>query len=181
MKTKFLIILFVIPSLALSQENEYKYSYRLNLPDKASFHYLENITTNTEVSHNSIQSIKIELIDESEDPIYTDVIIVKANGDKLMLFPDDDGIINTDLKYDNYNIIVNHPPYSLFDENISLSSKTKRLTIVLGRSFKLVIPIIKSKRPLTNKELIKLAKQISNGNKKPKLIKKGICTLIYEI
>ncbi|MCB0458093.1 MAG: hypothetical protein KDC91_10150 [Flavobacteriaceae bacterium] len=182
MKISFLILLLSIPLLTFSQKDKYNYSYRLNLPDRSSFYFVETESVDFDETNNSTQSIEIRIVDEDNIPIYyIQPTIINSNGEKIKLTPNDDGIIKTDLAYDNYQFSIEHPTFSSFDKFISLSMRTKHLTIVLGKSYKLVIPWIHSKRPLTDKELIELTRQISNGNENPKLIKKGVCYLTYEI
>ena len=183
MKTIILIVVFLFPFLAFSQESTYVNTYRPKLPDRSSFLYAELDTSKAELNDTSTQAVVIKIIDEKGEPVWFTHVYIINNRDTLKLLPDENGIIQTRLTFYNFRILIDHPAFSTMNAFVPLNmtNRTKQVTVVLGKSFRLVFPIIKSKRPLTEMELIEIIQQISNDNKRPRLVEKGICNLTYEI
>lgn len=183
MKIIALIISIIYPLFSFSQKYSCKYIYKPRIPDRSSFLYTESDSSKSELFDTSTQEILIKIIDETCEPYYYGNVIIINNGDTLTLSPDENGIIKTRLSFNNFHLLVNHPSYSLLNNFVPLNmvERTKQVTVVLGKSFRLVRPIIRSNRPLTEKELIEIILQLSQGKKMPKLYKKSICTVDYEI
>ena len=92
------------------------------------------------------------------------------------------------VKMTNFRLNITSSYLSSLSEYIALKSFTKRanITVIIGKSFKMSIPELLSKRSLTDEELIEIIKDASDAMKKnleikSKLLDDKTCLLFFEI
>ena len=130
------------------------------------------------------QLIEIKILENDTSPVpFANVSILFSNGETLKLVTDENGIVKRRIAFDNFHLIIQYPNFTYLDEFVPMSSDTRitKVTALLGKSFNLVIPILKSNRPLTEMEVIEIIKDLSNGKKKLRLVEDKTCVLSYEI
>ncbi len=157
MKNICLLILLFIGTNLFGQS--YKYKYKIELPKSSSYFYYQ-VDTNT----NPVDSFtfKLKVIDEKNEPLEFISVTIISSFDTIETYTNEFGLISVNLKYDYLNINISHPSYTYFEANIPFYYKeeVKDFTVVLGKSLSLVIPIIKSKRLLSPKEINEVIEDI---------------------
>lgn len=206
MKRIIVLLICITFYSSFAQKNDYSYFYKLQLGNQPSSCYIEGDTLipsynikdiNTEDSLISLinrinYETTIRLLDSDLNSIFfpVNVNIINSNGDTLNFITDKDGMVK-DLKIGCYNkIMINNLPYTpisiyLSIEQLYIGDKLKlippkKVTIILGKAHKLTTPEVFSKRPLSDKELMEIINDLSNG-KESKLVKDKTCYITYEI
>lgn len=111
MKTIILIVAFLFPLLSISQVSSYLYTYKPKLPDRSSFLYAEVDTSKAELNDTSTQAITIKIIDEKGEPFWFTYVCIINNGDTLRRLPNENGIIQTRLTFNNFRVLIDHPSF----------------------------------------------------------------------
>lgn len=159
------IILFVLSFInsLIAQTNLYRYEYRLRLNDRPSYYFYSFDTNHTQLTDSSIQWVKINVVDEESKPIEFVNFSVITDSNCLKFFTIDTAIIKIPLSLNGFKIEVYHPSYSGISISIPMdwNRRVNEVTIVLGKSFNLLKPILRSKQPLTINELIMITQKIS--------------------
>jgi len=113
---------------------------------------------------------------------------VNEKCDTVIHFSNNDGILKDCKNIFDSKICINQTQYSPISKYVSIHFDhngkpllPKKITFILGKSYKLVIPIIESKRPLSEIELLEIINDVSNGVKELRLEKEKVLILSYEI
>lgn len=208
MRVLFILLICSSSFIVDAQTKEYPFFYKLALGSQPSSCYIEYDTACSEELTNWYNTVyKLEDIDTllPEYPnidFKTTIIVldrklnpepfvrvkfVNEKCDTVIQFPNYDGVLKDCKNVLGSMIIINQTLYSPISKYVSIQFDhngkpllPKKITFILGESYKLVIPIIESKRPLSEIELLEIINDVSNGIKELRLEKEKVIILSYE-
>ncbi len=188
MKSILSVLICFVTTLLFAQNSKYSYTYKLKLSGSPSFYYC-TMDTSGPFSTDTTYSIRIKTIDENLNEIpFVNFEIIQDGEDTLKSFTDGNGVSVIKVKMTNFRLNITSSYLSSLNEYIALKSFTKRanITVIIGKSFKMAIPELLSKRPLTDEEVIEIIKDASDAMKKNLKIKSRLlddktCLLFFEI
>ena len=176
---------FTLYSNCFAQDTKYPYKYRLNIPAQPSYYYFTYDTINKYPSDTSYFLLDLNIIDNNIRHRFAGVKLIFEKGDTLELTQDYlTGVVKKRISFDDFRLKIKSFTGADIDFYVPVYNKPNisKVTVVLGQYDKLFIPIIESKRPLTDKEIIELINDIKNDIiKDSRLIKEKTCKYSFEI
>jgi hypothetical protein len=209
MRIILMLLICSLGFIADAQTKEYPFFYKLDLGNQPSSCYIEYDTACSQELANWCKTARIldakdtllpefpnvELkttiivFDKQLNPMpFVRVKFVNEKCDTLIRVSNHDGVLKDCENVIFSKISIYLMQYSPISKYVSIHFDyagrpllPKKVTFILGKTFDGVIPIVESKRPLSEIELLEIINDVSNGIRELRLEKEKVINLSFEI